>query len=95
VETDTSRAFFSNRDVVEFVTEELGFYSDYGPSTATNTWGCALLSAYPILRSSRIILPSPEGELACLIDADLEVNGTAVNVIVTHFGNTEGRENLM
>lgn len=36
-----------------------------------------------------VILPSPQGELACLIDADLEVNGTLVNVLVTHFGNTE------
>lgn len=62
VETDCSRAFFSNRDVVEFVSEELGFYSDFGPSTATNTWGCALLSAYPIIKSDRIILPSPEGK---------------------------------
>jgi len=34
-------------------------------------------------------LPSPEGELACLIDALIRVDGRLVNVLVTHFGNTE------
>jgi len=48
-----------------------------------------LLSVWPILRSNRVVMPSPEGELACLIDADLDVYGTSVNVIVAHFGNTE------
>jgi len=35
------------------------------------------------------VLPSPEGELACLIDATVTVDGKPVNIIVTHFGNTE------
>jgi hypothetical protein len=78
-----------NRDFVEYIAEELHFYSDFGPSTAQNTWGCGLISAFPIERVDRIVLPSPEGELACLIDADLRVSGEIVNVLVTHFGNTE------
>lgn len=63
-------------------------YSDFGPSTLNNTWGCALLSVYPILHVERWMLPSPEGELACILDATLDLgSGKRVNVIVTHFGN--------
>eukprot|EP01119_Soliformovum_irregulare_P015095 TRINITY_DN4202_c0_g1_i1.p1 TRINITY_DN4202_c0_g1~~TRINITY_DN4202_c0_g1_i1.p1 ORF type:complete len:850 (+),score=258.44 TRINITY_DN4202_c0_g1_i1:113-2662(+) len=94
VETDASRIVMENRDIVEYLAEDLHFYSDFGSSTAQNTWGCGLLSQFPIVKSDRIVLPSPEGELACLIDAYVQVNSSAsnselVNVIVTHFGNTE------
>ena len=39
-------------------------YVDLGPSPHKNTWGCALISKFPILRSSHHLLPSPRGELA-------------------------------
>jgi PGAP2IP, second transmembrane domain len=86
VESDNGRGFLGNKDYVEFIGAELGFYTEYGPSTAQNTWGCAL---FPIVRVNRVVLPSPEGELACLTDADILVNGTRVQVLVTHVGNTE------
>jgi len=89
VETDTYRPFNGNRDIVEYLEEKLHMYSDYGPSTLNDTWGCALLSIYPIVRIERVNQPSPDGEVACLIDATLNVNGAFVDVIVTHFGNTE------
>jgi endonuclease/exonuclease/phosphatase family metal-dependent hydrolase len=89
VETDSHRTVMANRDVIEWLADELHFYQDFGPSPAQNTWGCALLSLYPIQRVDRVVLPSPQGELACLIDADVVVNGTIVNVVVSHFGNTE------
>lgn len=89
VESDLSRIMIGNRDIVEFFESELQMYSDFGSPTRDSTWGCALLSVYPIIRSNRIILPSPEGELACLIDATVQINRTKVDIIVTHFGNTE------
>lgn len=73
--------------VVDWLAERLGMHSDYGPSTLNNTWGCALLSVFPIVHSERILLPSPLGELACLVDATLNVQGKHVHVLVTHFGN--------
>ena len=36
VETDATRTVMGNRDVIEWLAEELHYYSDYGPSTATN-----------------------------------------------------------
>lgn len=89
LESDTTRPITANIDVVEFLAEHLNMYSDFGPSTAKNTWGCGLLSSYPIEKLERIVLPSPEGELACLIDAIINVDGEPVTVLVTHFGNTE------
>ncbi|EAL69800.1 hypothetical protein DDB_G0275039 [Dictyostelium discoideum AX4] len=89
LESDLSRVMTSNRDLVEWIATELHMYSDFGPEPSRNTWGCALLTIFPIISSDRVILPSPEGELACLIDAVLLIDETPVNVIVTHFGNTE------
>jgi len=95
VETDCERTYMGNHDFVDYISEELHFYSDYGPSTAQNTWGCALLSAFPIEDAKHINLPSPEGELACMIDANLRVSSdSVVRVIVTHFGNTEDKLDL-
>lgn len=41
------------------------------------------------MRDDTVNLPSPEGEVACLIDATLDVNGELVDVISVHFGNTQ------
>eukprot|EP01113_Clastostelium_recurvatum_P033923 TRINITY_DN4543_c1_g1_i1.p1 TRINITY_DN4543_c1_g1~~TRINITY_DN4543_c1_g1_i1.p1 ORF type:complete len:688 (+),score=114.24 TRINITY_DN4543_c1_g1_i1:43-2106(+) len=91
MESDLTRMFMANRDFVEYLEKELQMYSDFGPSTAENTWGCGLLSAFPIVHVTRTVLPSPEGELACLLDATLNVSGRNVTVFVTHFGNTEDK----
>lgn len=48
VETDTTRPFLGNRDIVEYLQDQLHMYSDYGPSTVNETWGCAMLSVFPI-----------------------------------------------
>ena len=44
-----------------------------------------------LVRSERENQPSPDGEIACLIDAtiDLGKGKGLIDVIVTHFGNTE------
>jgi len=89
VETDTTRPFNYNWDIVEYLEENLRMNSDYGPSTMNETWGCALFSVFPIVRADHETLPSPEGENACLIDATLNVGGKLVDVIGVHFGNTE------
>lgn len=64
-------------------------YIDLGPSPSKNTWGCALISKFPILSSSHHLLPSPAGELAPAIFATLDVYGTEVDVVVSHNGQEE------
>lgn len=90
LESDLSHIHNGNRDVAEFLSYHLGFpYVDNGPVPLDNTFGCALISRYPILKIHRYILPSPLGELACTIHATLDVMGVHIETYVGHFGNTQ------
>ncbi|KPI89858.1 hypothetical protein ABL78_1027 [Leptomonas seymouri] len=90
LESDSMHLTNGNRDLVDYVSYHLGFpYTDYGPTALDNTYGCALITRYPILRVRRYVIPSPLGELACTIHAVLDVYGIQVHTYVGHFGNTE------
>ncbi|RKP33857.1 integral plasma membrane protein [Dimargaris cristalligena] len=89
LESDLGRIIMGNRDFLQSLAEELNMYTDYGPSPIKHTWGCAMLSKFPIKRSSHHLLPSPDGELACAIYATLDVYGKEVDVIVSHNGQEE------
>lgn len=82
LESDTERVVMGNRDVVQYLAESLNMYADYGPSTRDHTWGCAMLSKYPILKSTHFLLPSPNGELACAIHATTLINDRHVDFFV-------------
>jgi hypothetical protein len=90
LESDSQRIINGNRDMVELMAYQLGFdYSDWGPTTFDGTFGCALISKYPISSVKRYVLPSPLGELACLIHANVDIFGIPVHVYVGHWGNTQ------
>lgn len=88
VETDLARIFNGNWDLVDYLQHRMGWFADYGPGTLNNTWGCSLLSRFPIIEVHRVNLPSPQGEVACLIEATVEVSSQRVKVVVSHFGNS-------
>ncbi|KND04808.1 uncharacterized protein SPPG_00511 [Spizellomyces punctatus DAOM BR117] len=89
LESDTYRIIMGNRDLTQYLSETLGMYADYGPGPTKHTWGCSMLSKFPIIRSTHHLLPSPVGELACAIHATLDVYGTEVDVSVSHNGQEE------
>ncbi|CAG8493926.1 5649_t:CDS:2 [Diversispora eburnea] len=89
---DLGRIIMGNRDFTQFLAEDLKMYSDYGPGPSKHTWGCAMLSKFPIINSTHHLLPSPVGELACAIHATLDVYGKEVDVIVSHNGQEEDEE---
>ncbi|KAH9441493.1 hypothetical protein Pst134EA_029500 [Puccinia striiformis f. sp. tritici] len=89
LETDLQRIVMGNRDLTQYVSEELGMFVDSGPGPNKHTWGAVLLSKFPILNSTHYLLPSPQGELAPAIHATLDVWGTHVDVIVSHNGQEE------
>lgn len=92
LESDTERIVMGNRDLTERLAEELNMYADYGPGPNQHTWGCALLSKFPIMNSTHYLMPSPVGELACAIHATLDCYGTPVDVVVFHSGQEEDVE---
>ena len=89
LETDITRIATANRDLVEYAGTLLRMHTDYGSPTLDDTFGCALLSKFPIINTTRYVMPSPQGELACLIHAKILVKKKTINVYVGHFGNTE------
>jgi hypothetical protein len=89
LESDLQRIIMGNRDLTQFLAEDLNMYADYGPGPTKHTWGCTMLSKFPIKRSTHHLLPSPKGELACAIHATLDVYGKEVDVIVSHNGQEE------
>ena len=92
LETDTQRIIMGNRDTTQFLAEDLGMYVDFGPGPNKHTWGCALLSKFPILNSTHHLLPSPVGELAPAIHATIDTYGTLMDVFLFHSGQEEDPE---
>lgn len=92
LESDTQHIIMGNRDITQYIAEELGMYSDFGPGPNKHTWGCALLSRFPIINSTHHLLPSPVGELAPAIHATIEAYGELVDVFVFHSGQEEDPE---
>lgn len=92
LESDNQRIIMGNRDTTQYLAEDLGMYVDYGPGPNKHTWGCALLSKFPILNSTHHLLPSPVGELAPAIHATLDVYGELVDIVVFHSGQEEDPE---
>jgi len=92
LESDNQRIIMGNRDPSQYLAEELGMWVDYGPGPDKHTWGCALLSKFPILNSTHHLLPSPVGELAPAIHAVVDAYGELVDVYVFHSGQEEDPE---
>lgn len=92
LESDLQRIIMGNRDMTQFLAEDLGMYADFGPGPNKHTWGAALLSKFPIVNSTHHLLPSPAGELAPAILATLDMYGDMVDVLVFHSGQEEDVE---
>ncbi|TIA97466.1 hypothetical protein E3P96_03389 [Wallemia ichthyophaga] len=89
LETELQSIVFGNRNMAQYIAEDLGYYVDYGPPSHKHTWGAVLLSKFPILASEHHLLPSPQGELAPAIFAELNVYGKTVHTMVSHNGQEE------
>jgi hypothetical protein len=89
LESDQQRIIMGNRDSTQYLAEQLGMYVDAGPGPNKHTWGCALLSKFPIVNSTHHLLPSPHGELAPAIAATIFAYDQLIDVFVFHSGQEE------
>jgi hypothetical protein len=89
LESDQQRIIMGNRDSTQYLAEQLGMYVDAGPGPNKHTWGCALLSKFPIVNSTHHLLPSPHGELAPAIAATILAYDELIDVFVFHSGQEE------
>ncbi|KAL7749925.1 Protein cwh43 [Sorochytrium milnesiophthora] len=97
VETDIDKPTDGTRNILEtlrpryFTSNKTPYYGVYGPTPQDHTWGCTLLSKYPITYAEHYMLPSPQGELACAVHAMIDVHGTPVSVLLSHNGEEEDK----
>lgn len=93
LETDTQHIVMGNRDLTSKLGHDLNMYADYGPGPNKHTWGCVLLSKFPIINSTHHLMPSPVGELAPAIHATIKTyDDILVDVFVFHGGQEEDEE---
>jgi len=82
-ETDSARISLNNNDYVRYFAEKLGYYSYYGPTPLTGTFGTAILSKYPLLNTRSVFIYSDKDETG-VAEAEIEVNGVRFTIYNVH-----------
>ena len=70
-------------DVVRYFASNLNMYSYYGPKTVTNTYGCAILSKFPISNALSFFAYSDEEQIGSA-QAQITIGADVFNVFVNH-----------
>ncbi len=82
-ESDSTRISINNNDYVRYFAEKLGYYSYYGPTTVTGTYGTAILSRFPLLNTRTAFSYSDTDEIG-IAEAEIEVNGRRFTIYDVH-----------
>ncbi len=82
-ETDSTRISLNNNDYVRYYADHLGYYSYYGPTTVTGTFGTAILSKYPLLNTRTIFSFSDTDEIGTAV-AEVEMGGLRFTIFDVH-----------
>ena len=82
-ECDPARISGGNLDVVRYFASKLNMYSYYGPKTVTNTYGCAILSKFPISNEESFFMFSDQEQIGSAY-AQITVGNSIFNVYVNH-----------
>ena len=87
-ESDSARISLNNNDYVRYYASQLGYYSYYGPTTVTGTFGTAILSKYPLQNTRSVFTYSDTDEIGTA-EAEMEVNGRIFNIYNVHPDGTD------
>jgi len=82
-ESDSSRISLNNNDFVRYYAGKLGYYSYYGPTTITGTYGTAILSRYPLQNTQTVFTFSDQDEIGTA-EAEIEIGGQVFKIYNVH-----------
>jgi len=82
-ECDSSRISLGNTDLVRYCANELGYYSYYGPTTVTGSFGTAVLSKYPLSNCVSFFTFSDQEEIGTA-QAEIGVGGRRFTIFNVH-----------
>jgi len=82
-ETDTARISMNNDDYVRYFADKLGYYSYYGPTTVTGTFGTAILSRFPLQDTRSVFTYSDTDEIGTA-EANVAVGGRVLYIHDVH-----------
>ncbi|MFV1949721.1 MAG: endonuclease/exonuclease/phosphatase family protein [Anaerolineales bacterium] len=82
-ESDSSRISLNNNDFVRYYAGKLGYYSYYGPTTITGTYGTAILSRYPLQNTRTVFTFSDQDEIGTA-EAEIDIGGKLFTVYNVH-----------
>ncbi len=82
-ESETAKIGTGNSDVIRYFADKLGYFTYYGPTTITGTYGTALLSRYPLFNMNTIFSYSDQDEIGTT-RAQIQVGGKTFTLFVCH-----------
>jgi endonuclease/exonuclease/phosphatase family metal-dependent hydrolase len=82
-ESDAARISLNNNDYVRYYAGKLGYYSYYGPTTLTGTYGTAILSKYSLQNTHTVFTFSDQDEIGTAV-AEIEIGSTLFTVYNVH-----------
>ncbi|MBN1267873.1 MAG: endonuclease/exonuclease/phosphatase family protein [Anaerolineales bacterium] len=82
-ESDSTRISLNNNDFVRYYAGKLGYYSYYGPTTVTGTYGTAILSRYPLQNTRTVFTFSDQDEVGTA-EAEIEIGGRLFTIYNVH-----------
>lgn len=82
-ESDSARISLGNNDYARYYAGKLGYYSYYGPTTVSGTFGTALLSRYPLENTRTIFTFSDQDEIGTTA-AEIQVGARRFTIYNVH-----------
>ena len=82
-ESDSTRISLNNNDYVRYFAGKLGYYSYFGPTTITGTYGTAILSKFP-LQNTRSVFSYSDKDETGTAEAEIEIGGKTFQIYNVH-----------
>jgi endonuclease/exonuclease/phosphatase family metal-dependent hydrolase len=82
-ESDSTRISLNNNDYVRYYAGKMGYYSYFGPTSTTGTYGTAILSKFPLDNTRTVFTYSDQDEVGTAV-AEVEINGQVFTIYNVH-----------